>query len=165
MKWDADKVGNVNIHVFHFPQGGFFDFTTFLGGEKCYSAFAFAPQGLIGVIGPDPVPVLKDVLAAKPVAAPALEMVANPGRIVKAFEKASGPQHRSATEATRLLGREDKKVPVMSLVIEGGKELKATWTINLKLLPRLMVADALERSARQPPDVEQKPIEVEIEKK
>jgi hypothetical protein len=111
------------------------------------------------------VPVLKDVLAAKPVGAPALEMVANPGRIVKAFEKASGPQHRSATEAARLLGREDKKVPVMSLVIEGGKELKATWTINLKLLPRLMVADALERSAPQPPDVEQKPVEVEVEKK
>lgn len=165
MKWDADKVGNVNIHVFHFPQGGFFDFTKFLGGEKCYSAFAFAPQGLIGVIGPDPVPVLKEVLAAKPVATPAMDMIANPGRIVKVFEKASGPEHRSVVEAARLLGRDDKKVPVMSVVVEGGKELKATFTINLKLLPKVMFADALDRAAPEPLEPAPKPVPPEVEKK
>jgi len=151
LKWDADKVGKVGIHTYHFAQGGFVDFTKVLGGDKCIAAFAFAPQGLIGVIGPDPVPVLKEVLAAKPVDAPAMEMTANAGRIVKAFEKAD-PENREIVKIADLLGREDKKLPVMSIVVEGGKELKATFTINLKVLPRLMLADSIDRANRDPND-------------
>ncbi len=151
LKWDADKVGKVGIHTYHFEQGGFVDFTKVLGGDKCIAAFAFAPQGLIGAMGPDAVSVLKDVLAVKPLDAPAMEMVANPGRIVKAFEKA-GPENRVTIQMADLFGREDKKLPVMSVVVEGGKELKATYTINLKLYPRLMFADVIDRANREPND-------------
>lgn len=148
--WDADKVGKVGIHTCKIPQGGFFDYTKFLGGEKCTAAFAFGPHGLIGVIGPDPVAVVKEVLAAKPIDAPSLEFVANPGRVVKVFEKAAGANAREAIEMATLLGKEDKKVPVMSLVFEGGKELKGTFTMNLRLLPKLMFSKDIDRANREP---------------
>jgi len=151
MKWDVDKVGKVGIHTYHFTEDGILDFTKLFGGEKCIVAFAFAPQGVIGVIGPDSVAVLKEVLAAKPVDAPAMEMTANPARIVKAFEK-SDPGGLGIVEIATLLGRDDKKLPVMSIVVDGGKELKATFTLNLKLLPRLMFADDIARANRDAND-------------
>jgi hypothetical protein len=162
MKWDADKAGNVNIHTFHFPTGGFVDFTRFLGGEGCYAAFAFAPQGLIGAVGPDPVPVIKGLLAEKPAAAPAMGLTANPGRIVKMFEKAEGPGERRVTEVANLIGREDKQMPAMSLTVEGGKELTARAVVNLRMLPRLIFGDSLAQVDDEPPA---KPAPVPIEKK
>jgi hypothetical protein len=149
MKWDADKAGDVPIHTYHFETGGFVDFTKVLGGEKCFAAFAFAPDGLVGVIGPDPVPVLKEVLAAKPADAPAMEMVANPARVAKAFDRGARPNDPDAARIADLLGREDKLLPTMKITVEGGKELRAAYTMSLKQLPRLMLTESIERATRE----------------
>lgn len=151
MKWDADKVGKVGIHTFHFTPGGFLDFTKFLGGDDCHGAFAFAPDGIVGVVGPNPIPVLKDVLATKPAPAADLEVVGNPARIVKAFAKAAGPENRETIEMKNLLGEEDKRLPVLSIDVAGGKELRGTFTVNLRGVPRLMFARDIERANREAP--------------
>ncbi len=150
MKWNADKQGNVNIHTYHWRTGGFFDFTKFLGGETCYGAFAFGPDAVIGAVGPDSVAVIKEVLSAKPTPAKAMEMVANPGKVVKVFEKAGGANDTKAAEIMQLIGKTDKLTSSMSIVVEGGKELRATFTMNLRQLPRLMFADAIEHANRDP---------------
>lgn len=149
MKWDADSFGKVGIHTYHWETGGFVDFTKFLGGEKCYGAFAFGPDFVVGAIGPDPVAVIKDVLGAKPAPAKAMDARVNPAKAVKAFEKAA-PNEREVLEISNLLGREDKLLSAMSVEVTGGKELKAAFTVNLKLLPRLMFKDAIDDANRDP---------------
>jgi len=150
MKWDADKAGKVNIHTYHWPEGGFFffDFTKFLGGDKCFAAFAFAPDGIVAVVGPDPIPVLKTVLAAKPVARPVLEMMVNPSRVVKAFEKFVGEDDRNRDELVNMIGKEDKLLSAATIAVEGGKQLKVTYTMSLRVLPRLMFTDEIRRATR-----------------
>ena len=72
IKWDVAKAGTVNIHTWKMTPGGFLDVTKIFGGDDCKIAFAFAPHGVFGAIGPDAVATLKDALAVKPTAAPVL---------------------------------------------------------------------------------------------
>lgn len=160
MKWDADKAGKIAIHTFHIPEKELGKITKAFGGEKCLAAFAFAPQGLIGVVGPDPVPVLKDVLTAKPADGPWLEVVANSGRIVKVFEKVMGPNHRETTEVVNLFGKDDKKLQALATTLEGGKQLKATVTMSLKVLPRILWFAGI----REEPERPVEPVPVELKK-
>ena len=43
IKWNAAKVGTVNVHTWKLTPGGFLDFTKVFGGDDCLIAFAFAP--------------------------------------------------------------------------------------------------------------------------
>ncbi|MCE9565483.1 MAG: hypothetical protein K8U57_25970 [Planctomycetes bacterium] len=150
MKWDADKLGKIAIHTFSFPEKGPGPITKAFGGAQCTGAFAFAPHGVIGVMSADPVPVLKEVLAAKPADAPWVEVVTNGGRIVKLFEKIGGPNDRETNEVRNLFGKDDTKLQALSSTFEGGKELKATVTINLRVLPRIFLSRDIERANRDP---------------
>src|SRR5262249_15435834 len=66
IKWNAAKAGDINIHTWKLTPGGFIDFTKVFGGDDCLIAFAFAPHGIFGAIGTDPIATLKDALAVKP---------------------------------------------------------------------------------------------------
>ncbi len=147
IKWDAAKAGTVDIHTWKFPAGGFFiDFTKMFGGDDCTIAFAFAPHGVFVAIGPDAIASLKDALAVKPAPSPVLDVVVNPARLVKGIRKIN-PNDASAEH---ILGTDDKLLSALSVTLEGGKELKATLTLNLKVLPRAMAYTFVERSASKP---------------
>lgn len=141
--WDAAKAGDVSIHTWKQTVGGFFDYTKAFGGEDCVIAFAFAPHGLFGAIGTDPVSLLKDAIAMKPADSALLNAVVNPRGILQIIEKVSNEGNQ---RAAAVLGKGDKPLPAARLTVEGGKELKATFTINLRLLPRMLMYEDIERS-------------------
>ena len=148
-KWDAAKADKVNIHTYKPPTGGFIDITKPFGGEKALAAFAFAPKGVLLVLGPDPIPVMKTALAVKPVDAPVLDVVLNPARVVKFVEKVGG----TAGETEKQLGKEDKLVSATSLRVTGGKDLTVKYAINLRLLPRLYYsAESADGLSKDPPE-------------
>jgi hypothetical protein len=150
-KWDAAKAGNVTIHTYKLPTGGFFDISKPFGGEKALLAFAFAPKGVFIVIGPDPIPVMKTALTVKPAEAPALDIVINPLRLGKLVERSGG----MALDVEQRFGKEDKLISALSLRASAGKDLTVRLAINLRLLPRALVFDELE-GAKVPPQEDKK---------
>ncbi len=136
-KWNADKAGTVDIHTFKLGQAvpaevrGLF-------GDECSLAFAFAPKGIYLTLGPDPVATLKDAMKAKPVVAPALDVVINPAKIAKLVEKGGG----DPLAIERALGRENKLLSAMSIRVTSGKELSLRFAVNLKLFPRAAASDS-----------------------
>jgi hypothetical protein len=145
IKWNAAKAGTVEIHTWKLTPGGFLDFTKVFGGNDCSVAFAFAPHGLFAAIGPDAVATLKDALGVKPAPSPVLDVVLNPARATKIMQKIIGPNDPDSVDVENVLGKEDKLQSIMSLTLEGGKELKATFTINLKVIPRAMLYNTIKR--------------------
>jgi hypothetical protein len=137
MKWDAAKSGTISIHQYKIlpAEGGFFfpDFTKAFGGDDCSAAFACAPHGIFAAIGPDAIGSLKESLAVKPADSPVLDVVLNPARVAKLAGKF---EPDAVLGVERALGREDKLISALAMTVEGGKELKATVTLNLRLLPR-----------------------------
>ncbi len=133
-KWSTDKLEKINIHTYKPQAGGFLDITKPFGDDKCVVAFAFAPTGVFVVVGPNPVPVLKEALAVKPAESPMLDVLVNPARIKKLVEKTGG----QGADVERALGNEDKLISATSLTVTGGKELKVRYAINLRLLPRAL---------------------------
>jgi hypothetical protein len=147
-KWDAAKAGNVSIHTYKFAnERTFFDITKPFGAEKAAAAFAFAPKGIFIVIGPDPVPVMKDALAVKPAEAAVLDVVLNPARMGKLVAKSGG----NPLDVEKALGKEDKLVSAVSLKVAGGKELSVRLGVNLRMLPRAVASDSGGKSAPVPP--------------
>lgn len=145
IKWDADKVGNVNIHTYKFPGKGFLDPSKIFGADKCTLAFAFAPKGVFVVIGPDAVATMKDALAVKPTEAPVLDIVLNPARLGKFAEKM---EPGGALQTERVVGKDDKRVSVTSLRVSGGKELSVRLAWKLNVLGRAAAADELDRTEK-----------------
>ncbi|WP_439629309.1 hypothetical protein [Gemmata sp.] len=147
VKWDADRAGKVSIHTLRMSHNELRTMANVFGGEKATVAFAFAPHGVVAVAGPDPVPVLKDVLALKPVAAPVASAVGNAARVVKAME-AAATRGREANELAGILGRDDTTLRAFALTLDGGKELKATAAVNLRLIPRAVLDRDIRRANR-----------------
>jgi hypothetical protein len=145
LKWDAAKVGTISIHQLKIPpaEPGFFfpDFTKAFGGDDCTAAFACAPHGIFAAIGPDAVGTLKEALALKPADSPVLDVVLNPARLAKLAGKF---EPNAVLEVERALGTEDKLLSAFAMTVTGGKELKATVTLNLRLLPRAILSTVLE---------------------
>jgi hypothetical protein len=158
IKWDAAKAGTVSIHTWKFETGGFIDPGKVFGGEDCMVAFAFAPQGIFGAMGPDAIGTLKEALAVKPAPAPVLEILLNPVRITKLIQKIMGPDDPDIGDVEIVLGREDKLLSIVSATLEGGKELRAAITINLKVLPRAALHSTIKRAAEEKSDVPPKPV-------
>ena len=146
IKWDAAKAGNVSIHTWKQTPGGFIDPTKVFGGADCSVAFAFAPHGIFAAMGPDAVATLKDALAVKPAPATVLDILINPLRTTKLIRKIMGEDDPDITNVENVLGKEDKLVSVMSATLEGGKELKMAFSLNLKVLPRAAMFTYLQRS-------------------
>jgi hypothetical protein len=158
IKWDAAKAGKVSIHTYKVPnERGFLNPAQIFGGDDCTLAFAFAPKGVFIVLGPDAIATMNGALAVKPAEGPMLDVVINPARMKKLVEKGGG----NAISAEKALGKDDKLVSALSLNVSGGKELSVRLAINLRLLPRAIVADEIERGG-----VDQEPLPpVPVEKK
>lgn len=156
IKWDADTIGKVAVHTVRLTHNDLQTLAGVFGGDKATVAFAFAPHGVFVVAGPDPVPVLKDALAVKPVAAPAAAATGNAAKIVKAMELADR-QGREVNEIAGVLGRDDKLHRAFVLTLEGGKELKGTATVSLRLIPRMMFDRDIRRANRAADDVKPEP--------
>ena len=146
-KWDVAKAGKVSIHTWKMKQLIFWDLSTAFGGDDCQLAFAFAPGGVFLVLGPESVEVMKDALAVKAAESPVLDLVVNPARVGKFIHKAE-PNDPSNNRIEAMLGTENKLTSAMSMTVEGGKELRVTYKIDLRLLPRLMFTREIERANR-----------------
>ena len=158
-RWDVAKGGNVSIHTLKLTPGGFLDPSKVLGGENCMIAFAFAPKGVFVAMGPDAVGTLKEALAVKPAPAPALEILLNPVRTTQLIQKIMGPDDPDISDVELVLGNENKLRSILSATLEGGKELRAAITINLKVLPRAALHGAIKRAAEEKSDLPPKPVE------
>jgi hypothetical protein len=147
-KWDVAKAGKIGIHTWKPELFLFQDLLKHFGGDDSLLAFAFAPQGVFIVFGPDPVNTMKGALAVKPAESPVFEMVLNPAQVKKLANKLYDDRMNATMEA--LLGSEDKLKSAMSMTVEGGKELKATFKIDLRLIPRSIFWDDIQRATREP---------------
>jgi hypothetical protein len=153
-KWDADKAGKVSIHTYK-PSGGpgvFGEIGKPFGDGKALLAFAFAPNGVFVVLGPDPVPAVKAALAAQPADAPVLDVLVNPARMKKFVEKAEG----QGADVERALGADDKLMSALSLGVTGGKELRVRFAINLRLLPRAAASGSAFDADKTEPKLDKK---------
>jgi hypothetical protein len=150
VKWEAAKVGEVAIHTWKPGAGGFLDITKVFGGEDCTVAVACAPHGIYVAIGPDAVKTLEGALSVKPVAAPVLDVVVNPARMVKFIHKRNGPNDPQNLILENALGADDKLRSVFSVTLEGGKELKAACTMDMRVIPRAMFYERIQRQTSEP---------------
>ena len=157
--WDAAKAGKVSIHTWKAKSFGLDGLPTAFGGEDSLFAFAFAPHGIFVVLGPDAVATITDALAVKPAESPVLDVVVNPAQFAKFLQKAN-PNNAGNVEA--ILGKEDKLISAMSMTVSGGKELKATYTINLRMIPRAAAADNFDRDDKLLLDPEDKVVEIKL---
>jgi hypothetical protein len=149
IKWDAAKAGTVNIHTWKVPAGGFFRPVEVFGGDKTTVAFAFAPHGVFLALGPEPVAVLKDALATKPVESPVVDIVLNPARVRKLIRKLA-PDDAEAARVEEWFGKEDKLASILSVTLEGGKELKAKFTLDLRVIPKMFAETYLSSFPARP---------------
>lgn len=133
VKWDAAKVGTVAIHQTKINERDLFA-PGKMFGESPTLAFAFAPHAIVIAVGPDPIPLLKDALEVKPAPSPVLDVVINPARLGKMV--ALSGRLEDQAEIVRAFGSEDKPFSLMSLNVDGGKELKVRFALSLKIIPR-----------------------------
>jgi hypothetical protein len=155
IKLDVAKVGTINVHTW---KPGLFilqDVFKYFGGDESRFAFAFAPNAVFIILGPDAVGTMKDALTVKPADSPVLEMVLNPAQVKKVFNSFSKDGQRATMEA--IFGNEDKLKSVMSMWVEGGKELKVTFKMDLRSIPRAIFWDEIERGAREPAPIPPQP--------
>jgi hypothetical protein len=75
------------------------------------------------------------------------DLLINPLRTTKLIRKVMGDEDPDITAVENVLGKEDKLISVMAATLEGGKELKAAFSINLKVLPRAAMYALLQREA------------------
>lgn len=136
LKWDVAKAGKVNINTITFPDDGGFIFRDLIKpfGNTPTLAFAFAPNGIFIALGPDAIDAIKDAVVMKPTPSPIVDVVVNPARLGK-FAGVIDPTGPANVE--RVLGKDDKAITMMSLTVEGGKELKVRYTISMKTLGSL----------------------------
>jgi hypothetical protein len=130
-KWNADKAGKVNIHTFT-PAAELLAIASKIFGDDCKLAFAFAPKAIYVTIGPDAIATLKGALKAKPVVAPAFDLVVNPAKLAQLVDKAGGP----GLTIENALGKEKKLLSATSLRVTSGKDLRIRFSVNMKVLPR-----------------------------
>lgn len=151
IKWDADKAGTVGIHTFQIEDLG--EATSLFGGNECALALAFAPEGVFVVMGVHPVETMKSALATKRVESPVLDVFVTPTEFGKFIVRANPNKAQNAKLAAIL--KEEKRTSLMSLSVTGGQELRATYTINLRLLPRIAFVDEFddEKKPVLPPGV------------
>ena len=135
--WEAAKVDGVNIHTFNLAKsrGALTPELQGVFGPETVLAFAFAPKAIVLAMGPGAVAAVKEVLALKPAPSPALDVVLNPGRLIKTVLAGGGPAEAADAEAA--LGKEDRLRSVISLDLSGGKELKLKVGINIQTLGSL----------------------------
>ncbi|MCS6865667.1 MAG: hypothetical protein RMJ56_06450 [Gemmataceae bacterium] len=155
MKWNADKAGTIAIHTYQIPHNEFSNFGKPFGDAKATAAFCFAPKGVYVVVGPDPVPVLKDLLKLQPQESPVVDVLINPARLGKLVEKTGGDR----VEVEKVLGKDDQMLSAVKLAITGGEQLKVRLSVNLRLLPRaLFMAELIpgEPGVVPPPPVEKR---------
>lgn len=134
LTWDAAKVGTVSVHQYSLAGGQFPNDLRRTFGEKGAIAFAAAPHGVFVVVGPEPMPVMKQVLAQKPVPAPVLSVQINPAKLMALAGALNGP--RNEEQMVRAFGKADKPFSAISMSVEGGKELKLTIGVNLRMFPQ-----------------------------
>ena len=110
-------------------------------------------------MGPDAIGTLKEALAVKPAPAPVLDVLLNPARTTKLIQKIMGPDDPDIADVEIVLGKEDKLLSILSATLEGGKELRAAITINLKVLPALRFIARSSAPRRKRAIVPPKPVE------
>jgi hypothetical protein len=148
IKWDVAKAGKIGIHTWKPEFFLFQDIQKHVGGEEALFSFAFAPQGVFIVLGPTAVETMKGALAVKPAESPVFDMVLNPNQTKMLLKKTINDRQAGNLEA--IFGNEDKLKSAMSMTVEGGKELKVTFKIDLRLIPRSIFWDGIQRETREP---------------
>jgi len=74
---------------------------------------------------------IEQALALKPAPAPVMDVTINPARMAKLVTAFGG----NATDITDTLGSGDAPVSVSSLSVDGGKELRVRFALNLRVFP------------------------------
>lgn len=136
-KWDAEKVGGVNLHVVDLSKlpanGSDGAMLKAFGGADARVALAFAPDAVYAAVGPDAVASVKGLLTLKAAPAPAVNVVMNPARWVK-FMTVAGAPPRSIAEFSEMFGTADRPLTIFGLTVTGGAELKVTARVSLRMM-------------------------------
>ena len=147
IKLDAAQVNGVNIH--EAPLGAFVpEPAQAIFGKGSSAYFAFGPKGIYVTFGPNALDAIKAAIALKPAQADVVDIVVNPARL-KTLVSIADPD--TAKEMAEMLGGPDELLSAFDMSVEGGKELRVKFGMNLKLIPR-GVATGAETEQAFPPD-------------
>lgn len=148
---DVAKLGGLSVHKVPLlrllpdearePLGKVF-------GEKSSGAVAFAKDAVFVAVGPDAVEAVKSAVEAKPGPAAAVDVTANAAKLQKL---AAAIDPMAGTEFAKHVGTEDKPLAALRVVVEGGQKLTAKVTMNVRLLPKLVMAFEAKAEVAPPP--------------
>ena len=151
--FDVAKVGDVNIHKVELVQllpDTLKEGIAKVFGENAPLYVAPAKDAVFFGFGTGALDGLKSAIAAKPGPAPAMDIAWNSERIVKLIT-AIDPQ--IGGEVAKHLGTDDKTASAMRFTVQGGQNLNAKFTLNVRYIPKLLMAFFVSLSPAGPPGV------------
>jgi hypothetical protein len=139
-RWDMDKVGAVAIHSVEVKKE-LEQFEQLLGGEPLY--FAFRQDAILAAYGDGGLAALKQAIVAKPAASSAVQA----GMAIKRFEPiVSFTQNADAGKAIQDAFGDGKDNDLVRLTVEGGKAIKARFSVKGNVLTFLAKIAELNRA-------------------
>lgn len=133
-KFDVEKIGDLNVHSINPPEDGEPEgYSTLFGDRKIY--VVFGPKAIYAAIGNGAIDSLKAAINGKPGEAAAFDLLINPKRLsdmVSVLQPGAGPM------VEKIIGSDDKAYSAYKLSVNGGESLELKFSLNLKVLPRMM---------------------------
>jgi hypothetical protein len=125
VKFDAEKVGDVAVHVITIPDLP--EPYSKVIGKKAEVRLAFGAGGVFVAAGPDGAEYLKRAVGLKPTEARTMDLRIDPAKVNRLIASVSdGGQGGMIFE--RLIGKEEGLRSLLALDVRGGKALTVTWT-------------------------------------
>jgi hypothetical protein len=149
IKFDVEKVHGASLHTWKLGNGLLDREMTRMFSEDATVCVATTPKAIYFAIGPDPIPQVKQALAAKPKLAEYLTSTANLNRMAKVVEAAGGP--RDGAQFRRFMGDQDETMTILSISAKGGSEFRLRLELNPRFLPRAMAVEEIGGVEAQPP--------------
>lgn len=135
VKFDVDTIDKVSVHRVTSEEGEANAAKQIFGAAEFY--FAFGPKGIYFAMGPDWKESLQAAMTAKAVPAKVFEIAGSPmrlGSFITAVNEDAGSMIAPA------LGKDERRVSILSISYEGGSTMKMRMAMNLKVVPKLVMS-------------------------
>lgn len=145
IKFDVEKVAGVSIHQLDAQKTFKDDARATLGDNPLYVAIRSDAVWLTG--GPDGLKVLKAALKTKSAAAPIFQLEISLSRLAQLMGNRDAERTKQIVQAAQELLTKDGEDRVIA-VVQGGKELKATFNVKTAALQFLAKVDEINKKGK-----------------
>lgn len=149
VKFDVEKVDGATLHTW--KLGGLAQGLIKVFSNDSSICVATTPKAIYFAMGPDPIPHVKQALAAKPKAADYLISTANLNRMAKVVDSAGGAEE--GAQFRRFMGDQDETMTILSISAKGGSEFRLRLEVNPRFLPRAMAVENVQVAPAAQPQI------------